>query len=138
MTLAALEATLFEYVYNEESLSDIPAVRDILASKESIREKAEAFLERAGELRSDWQFEMAEDYSQVGGGTMPVEELPTVGLKLKVAGISANKLESMLRKVEVPVITRIKDGEVFIDFRTIAEDEVALLIRSLQEVKLNG
>ncbi|WP_331248507.1 L-seryl-tRNA(Sec) selenium transferase [Evansella clarkii] len=138
MTLAALEATLFEYVYNEENLSDIPAVRDILASKESIREKAEAFLERAGELCSDWQFEMAEDHSQVGGGTMPVEELPTVGLKLKVAGITANKLESMLRKVEVPVVTRIKDGEVFIDFRTIAEDETALLIRSLQEVQLSS
>src|SRR5699024_1253969 len=68
-TLASLEATLHAYVKGTEK-EDIPTVRDILADKETIYERARMCMQRvAGEQSLTCTIE--EGTSKVGGGTMP-------------------------------------------------------------------
>lgn len=134
MTLAALEATLQQYLYERTELEKLPTNRDILQTIDVIRAKVEVFLKGIDPLSLNVTFEQKEVTSHVGGGTMPGVEIPSIGVKLKHKSLSAMQLEEKLRSLTTPIITRVVDGEVFIDFRTIAYEEIDLLFQSMQEL----
>lgn len=123
MTLAALEATLYDYVYQPEAMKEIPTIRDILKTKEDISRQLDEFIHKTNDQFATLTICKEADVSKVGGGTMPVEELPTCGLTVEKQNYSANRCETFLRTGNIPLIGRIKDDRVFIDFRTISPDE---------------
>jgi L-seryl-tRNA(Ser) seleniumtransferase len=65
--------------------------------------------------------------SQVGGGSMPLEKLPTYVVSIGGGKISESKLESGLRKNNPPVIARIKEEKVILDVRTIFDGQLAAI-----------
>lgn len=136
MTLAALEATLYQYVYEKDVTHNNPTLRDVLQSAEDIRERVVEFLEAISFLQQ-WNFEIAEDASQVGGGTMPTVARPTVGLIVTHPQLTPTKIEKKLREMSIPLITRIKAGQVFIDFRTISKEEIPLLVENFKKMELH-
>ena len=74
-----------------------------------------------------------ETTSEVGGGAVPAEGLPTTAVALRHDSLSADELAAELRTLELPVIGRIAEGEVRLDPRSLdpAEDsECARVIRS--------
>lgn len=133
LTLSALEATLFDYVYDPDSRDRIPALRDILKREEAIKERVD---HSADQLQNSDSLTVtvAPSVSKVGGGTMPVEELPTWGLMVKKQGVSVNGVERSLRNMVPPLIVRVMDDGVFIDFRTISEDEESKVIEHLSHL----
>jgi L-seryl-tRNA(Ser) seleniumtransferase len=46
--------------------------------------------------------------SEVGGGSFPEVQIPSVGLALSPATISVDELERRMRKLDVPIIGRIE------------------------------
>ena len=44
---------------------------------------------------------------------------------------NASKIQSMMRTLSVPIICKIVDDTIVIDFRTVFEDDYALLIDGL-------
>jgi len=128
-TLASLEATLHAYVKGTEK-EDIPTVRDILADKETIYERARMCMQRvAGEQSLTCTIE--EGTSKVGGGTMPEVELPTYVLKVAHTTKTALIIERELRDFHVPIIVRLTDHSALIDFRTITDEEVSIVSEAL-------
>ncbi|MBU9721362.1 MULTISPECIES: L-seryl-tRNA(Sec) selenium transferase [Bacillaceae] len=139
MTLAALEATLHTFVYSNEVEKENPTVRDILQTEEEIERKVDNFLGELEKLFGALGTESItvgkiKETSLIGGGTMPTVERPTVGITLSKLDYSPNGLEKLLRTLKIPVICRVKGEHVFIDFRTIAEDEISLLVKNIIEV----
>ncbi|WP_100372999.1 L-seryl-tRNA(Sec) selenium transferase [Bacillus sp. FJAT-45037] len=132
MTLAALEATLKQYVDQQVALKDIPTLQQILLTKDQIRAEAEAFKRL---LSSDWTVGWVEDVSMVGGGTMPDVELPTWLLTLSHRSIKTTELIEVLRNGDPAVVTRIKDDQIALDFRTITKGEHTDLLRQLEHAK---
>jgi L-seryl-tRNA(Ser) seleniumtransferase len=55
--------------------------------------------------------------STVGGGSLPGETLPSVGVALQDG--SATRSLAALRAGEPPVIARIEEGRVVLDLRTV-------------------
>ena len=55
---------------------------------------------------------------------MPVENLPSAGLKLSPTSGSADRLAKRLRELPIPVIGRIEGGALLLDLRTL-DDEPA-------------
>jgi L-seryl-tRNA(Ser) seleniumtransferase len=45
--------------------------------------------------------------------------------------LSADELATALRKAEAPVVTRVEEGRVLIDLRTVFEDEEEHVLRAL-------
>jgi L-seryl-tRNA(Ser) seleniumtransferase len=76
---------------------------------------------------------LREDISHVGGGALPLQELPTIVLAIKPLHLSVNDLEKKLRFGEPPIISRISKDELILDMRTIFEDEVSLIADSLRK-----
>jgi L-seryl-tRNA(Ser) seleniumtransferase len=70
--------------------------------------------------------------STVGGGAMPTAELPSWAVT--IAG-KPDELDRRLRATTPPVIATIRDGKLWLDVRTIAEEElgtVAAAVRALR------
>ena len=77
-------------------------------------------------------FKIVDDYSEVGGGSLPLERIPTKAIKISLDGVSINQFEKALREYDIPIISRIYKDNIFIDLRTVREDEFQIIIDGIQ------
>jgi L-seryl-tRNA(Ser) seleniumtransferase len=73
-------------------------------------------------------------FSQVGGGTFPLLEIPTSLIAVTVAGLSAQQLEQKLRTSPLPVIGRISQDAFLLDLRTVTDKDILEVISALQAI----
>ncbi len=133
MTLIALEGTLRMYLDNR--YKEIPTFEMLTRNYEDIKRMAKQFVEDVHLKTFDVHLE--DDYSEVGGGSMPTEKLLTRVMTLTSERYSADELIKALRDYDIPIIARIKDNRVIFDFRTIKEEEYVIIkqcLKNLDEV----
>jgi len=119
LTLAALEGTLGLYLDPERAAREVPVLR-------MLREPADAVRARAGRLAEAVGGEVEETVARVGGGALPLAELPSFACAIEEG------LASPLRAGDPPVVGVIRDGRLLLDCRTLADaeaDEIAALVR---------
>jgi len=132
MTLAAIEATLRLYLDPEQALREIPTLRMLAQHDDQLKVKSEQLIEKLmKELNGACSMELISTLATVGGGALPLAELPGFGIALKPKTISPNRLAENLRQSIPPVIGRIQNEYFIIDPRTLAVDEEPLLCQSL-------
>jgi L-seryl-tRNA(Ser) seleniumtransferase len=139
LAYAALEATLESYAAGMAA-AEIPVLRMLSASAEELRSRVSDFSERLMTRLpegSDLNVKIGEGVSAVGGGSGPDVQPPTVLLLLESSGSSAEELERRLRGCTPPVITRIVDGRVAIDLRTVSGSEEGELLGALLSAAAN-
>lgn len=124
MTLAALEATFYEYLDPEKAKKTIPVLSMITVSPEEMRRKAELLTSKIEEKTRDFIVEVIETEAQIGGGSTPNLFLRDYAVAVKGKHITLDGIERNLRKYDVPVITRIKNDKILIDMRTVLEEEL--------------
>jgi L-seryl-tRNA(Ser) seleniumtransferase len=133
LTLAALEATLRAYEDPERARQEIPTLRMLTEPEAVVRRRAQRCLRGLpAAVRQSLGARVVADRSQVGGGALPTIELPTAALALGSRDHSADALDARLRAGRPPVIGRIADDRLLLDCRTIADDEIPLLIAALR------
>ncbi len=130
ITLAALEAVLKIYLNPETAVGGLPVLRMITASRNSVSRRAHRFADRLKELPVQVSF--LPSLSKVGGGSLPLEEMPTVLLALETEALSAQDFEARLREQDPPVIGRIVEDRVCLDFRTVLPRELGELERAIR------
>ena len=74
---------------------------------------------------------MRKGSSRVGGGALPLEDLPTTLVELRPARLSATALAERLRRGDPPVLAHIQEDRVLLDLRTLGEDETGLLVEAI-------
>jgi L-seryl-tRNA(Ser) seleniumtransferase len=125
-TLAALQATLLHYLRGEAE-QEVPVWRMITLPLETLSARAAAW---AAEMRSRGiSATVVPSASTVGGGSLPGETVPSRALALSHP--SPNALAAALRSGDPPVITRISEGQVLLDPRTVPVQADQLLMRAL-------
>jgi L-seryl-tRNA(Ser) seleniumtransferase len=132
LSLAALEATLRGYLEGEKGLATIPVLAMISCPLEEIQQRAKRV--QAGlqaQARPSVQVTIEEQRSEVGGGALPAESLPTYCIALHSPAVASHRLEAALRGADPAVVGRIKGEKVLLDLRTGREEEVALLIEAV-------
>lgn len=132
-TLAALEATLKSYLRGQEK-NDIPTIRDVLASSQSIFDKANQFVDKIKLSGKEFHCEIVPGKSKVGGGTMPEEEMDTYIVQVTHDFLSSTKLEKKLRHHQVPIIVRMKNEAILLDFRTVHDEELDQVIEAFLSI----
>lgn len=133
-TLAGLEATLKAYLANRE-LAEIPTIRDILVTEEEVLEKANMFLKVVEPNVKGFSFSITKGVSKVGGGTMPNVDLPTYIVEVKHNSLLSEELAKKLRDREKPIIVRINKEAVQLDFRTVTDEELQVVIEAFIELE---
>ena len=132
LTLAALEATLRAYEDPTTAPREIPTLRMLSESVEVVRRRAGRVLRRVpAAARTALGLAVAPGRSEVGGGALPLAELPTAVLALGAPRYPAAALDARLRAGRPPVIGRIADDRLLLDCRTVMDDEIPLLADAL-------
>jgi L-seryl-tRNA(Ser) seleniumtransferase len=129
LPLAVLEATLRLYLEPEKLEQRLPTLRLLCRSRADIRAIAERLSEptrRAVEPR--FAVEVADMASQIGSGSLPIDRLPSAGLRItpqparrKGAGAALSELAAALRALAEPVIGRITDDALHLDLRCLED-----------------
>jgi L-seryl-tRNA(Ser) seleniumtransferase len=132
LCLAALEATLDSY-RRGASIAEVPGLRMLSLTLPELEERAQAFvqsyLQRTGSLTL--KLEIIEGVSAIGGGSGPNTHPATALIALSHSDHSADDLEQALRLSSPPIITRIAEGKVLIDLRTVHPQEESEILGAL-------
>ncbi len=139
LTLAALEATLRLYLDPQKALKQVPALKMLSLPVAELQKCCESLLPRLTESIGDAaDCSIIEAAATVGGGALPLAELPGRVIALVPKDMSLNELTTRLRSCEPAVIGRIQDGRFLIDPRTLNADDEAFLLQALQQVLNQG
>ena len=130
LTYAALESTLLDYVKRQYDV--IPTLRRMSLTKEEIGARAEFVAKQA--QSSKMKLEIMDGESVIGGGAAPSSVLPTRLLAVTCTGISADELSVKLRKSDPPIITRVEEGRVLLDLRTVFPEQDRLILDALERI----
>jgi len=134
-TLAAMEATLRLYFDEEKAVKEIPTLNMITMPREELQRRAQKVRARIGEkVGSKIQTEVVEGFSQVGGGALPEQNIPTFLVSLNPTGITVNALEEKLRKMEPPVLARIQKDRLLLDPRTLLDGDADIIAGHLEKI----
>jgi L-seryl-tRNA(Ser) seleniumtransferase len=117
LSVAALEATLVLYREPDRALREIPALRAACEPAADVRARAERLARRLGGR-------VIETVGRIGGGALPLAELPSFGVALDGP---ADELAAALRRSRPPVVARVVDGACVLDCRTLRDDELELV-----------
>lgn len=135
MSLAALEGTLKYYLDEKSVVLNIPTINALLSSKEVQKEKAVKLKDKLQEKITDFEFNISEDFSVVGGGSMPSERISTFVIKVLNGNISASEMEKRLRNSRIPLIVRVSNNEIIMDLRTILEEDFEAIVDAFIDAK---
>ncbi len=128
LSLAGLKATLIHYMQNE-ALLRIPVWAMISMPQEEVRKRAELW-----NSSLNYKCSLSYGLSAIGGGSLPGETLPSTLLCLddKITG-GAERYSRILLKAQTPIVSRIEDGRVVIDPRTVLPEQDARMIAILKQ-----
>jgi L-seryl-tRNA(Ser) seleniumtransferase len=130
LTYASLEATLLAYVKGEHDA--IPALRMMRLSKAEVGKRAEAVAKRLQPSRLS--LTVLDGESVIGGGAAPSATLPTSVLAITCEGLSADELSSSLRAADPPIVARVEEGRVLLDFRTVFPEQDEAVAKALKQI----
>jgi len=116
LSLAGLEATLRLYRDPTQAVRGIPVLAMAAEPVEAVRARAAALAERLGGT-------VVDSVARIGGGAVPLLELPSAACALS----GGEGLAARLRASDPPVIARIHEGEVLLDCRTLSDDDCRLI-----------
>jgi L-seryl-tRNA(Ser) seleniumtransferase len=112
LSLAALEATLEIYRDPARAVRDVPVLRMAAEDAGAVRERAQTLAGRLGG-------QVVASLARVGGGAVPLLELPSFACALE----GGDGLAEQLRAGDPPVVARVSEGRVLLDCRTLTDEE---------------
>jgi L-seryl-tRNA(Ser) seleniumtransferase len=137
LTLAALESVLDLYRSPELLHYRLPTLRLLTRAAGEIQAQAQRllppFLAAIGDC---YEVAATPMTSQIGSGALPVEALPSHGLRVRSIGRRGNlqKLESRLRALPRPMIVRCADKALWLDMRCMESDQEGEFLQQLSSL----
>lgn len=135
LTLTALEETLRIYRDERAAVKEIPTLKMISQAYSPLAKKAERLLKLVGKLKTgNFSIELADGSSKVGGGALPLQELPSRLLCLVPKKLSAQFMEKWLRAFDPPIITRLEKEKVRFDMRTLLDRDLKIVAEAIKNL----
>ncbi|MDO8141876.1 MAG: L-seryl-tRNA(Sec) selenium transferase, partial [Candidatus Brocadiales bacterium] len=134
LTIAALEATLRLYLEEGLALKNIPVLKMILTPLETIEDRCKRVINKVGlETKSYMRLSITDGFSEMGGGALPGERIPTKLVCIHSEKINAIELANKLRNSTPPIFARIEQDRVHLDMRTVYDEEVDMIAVALEK-----
>lgn len=132
MTLAALEATLRLYLDRKRLLAENPVLRLLQVSPASLASRCRALRRRLLDLNLTLtEAAVVRDTARVGGGALPLVELPGYALALKPRTGTVEELAARLRAGAFPVVGRIHEDRLLLNLHTVLPGQSRALFDAL-------
>lgn len=134
MTLAALEVTLQLYEQEDVAVEQIPVLQMLSLTEADCCQKAEALAALLQKAIPEAAVGVTTCQDMVGGGSYPEYTLPGAAVTVRCTGHTAAGLKEKLHYVQVPVIGRVQNDELYLSVRTLRDEEFPLVERGLREI----
>ena len=119
LSLAALAGTLLLYAEPGRALREVPVLRMLHEDPAAVRARAERLASALGG-------EVEETVARVGGGALPLAELPSFACALE------ESLAGPLRLADPPVVGIVRDGRLLLDCRTLGDDQLDSVVAAVR------
>jgi L-seryl-tRNA(Ser) seleniumtransferase len=128
LSLAALEATLALYRDPDHARRALPVLAMLDAAAEELEARARRLADGAGGT-------VVTATAKVGGGALPLLELPGPVVALDPGPAGADALARALRVGDPPLVGRIQDGRLLLDPRTLTDEEADLAAQAVRAAR---
>ena len=133
-TAAALELVLQEYLSEEKAVQNLPVLRMITRPHEEIEKEARTLVRMLRRAQLPAKVEVHKCESQIGGGSLPLERIPSMAAAIRPEKISVAELEERMRHLPVPIIPRTTNDTILLDVRTMERQLFSLVASQLKEL----
>ena len=133
MMLAALDATLIEHEAGRAE-ERVPVLRMIHMPAAVLAARTRALRDALAQAAPSLRAAVIDAESVVGGGALPEVGMPGAALAIEPGPQGADRMAAALRAGRPPVITRVAEGRLLIDLRTVAEEDEEALRAALARV----
>jgi L-seryl-tRNA(Ser) seleniumtransferase len=138
LMLAGLSATLRLYLDWRRAPHRVPVWRMLTCPLSVLRQRAEKLANHLASM-TKWQvLEVRESEAETGSGTLPAVAIPSLALCTLPQGWSAAKWAYALRTAPIPVVSSVRNDLVWLDMRTIFEEDENDLLRSVEHALREG
>ncbi|MEF9953014.1 MAG: L-seryl-tRNA(Sec) selenium transferase [Clostridium sp.] len=135
MTLAALEATLRIYLDEDMAMKEIPGLNMLSKKAEDLKKDASRLAKSLrAKIKDRAVISIEKDFSQVGGGAMPLERLDTYIVTISPKNMKSIEVEKQLREADIPIVTRLYKDTIIIDVRTLFKDDYKIIVDTLTSI----
>jgi L-seryl-tRNA(Ser) seleniumtransferase len=128
MTLAALNATLQLYRNGEQAEQSVPILQMLSMPTENLKLRAEKVVTQISSNPNLQDLQAVEDFSMLGGGSLPTQRLPTWCVSFAAAEGSINSVASAMRELTPPIFGRVNKDRMLLDMRTVRPSEDLTLV----------
>lgn len=130
-TIAALEQIFQKYLCEEQAVREIPVFHMLKKTLEEMEEQGNYVIEKLQEKGIKGEIKVVDTICMLGGGSLPLEEIPGKAVEIKPENGSAEEVRKGLLQMEIPVVVRIVQDKILVDMRTIEKEELTVLIENL-------
>jgi L-seryl-tRNA(Ser) seleniumtransferase len=135
MTFAALHATLDLFRDPDRLPETHPVIRMMSTSPASLASRAQDLAGRLAAVFSDAvTVTVASSLSEIGGGSLPAQQLPTWVVGLTPAAGAPHTLAEAFRLQDPPVFGRLAGDRFLLDVRTLLPDDPPLIEQAARGV----
>ena len=128
LAIAGLDATC-DLMLDPGRSDEIPVVAGLRVAISELEGRAKrVHAELSPLFGSDFRVGLRESETPVGGGSLPEHRL--TGWAVVVEGPGVSKLAVRLRQAPTPVLARVHDDALWVDVRTLREDETSGLVEA--------
>ncbi len=133
LKLTALEATLKLYLDHDRLAREHPTYRMLAMSKDETEKRA---LDLATKLKAiaGLDVEILDDASQVGGGSVPGQDLPTKVVAIRHPRLSLDDIDGKLRAGTPCIFARVQRERVLFDVRTLLDGDAEAIAAALAAI----
>lgn len=135
-TAGALELVLQEYLSEENAIKNIPVLRMITKPLDEITQDAKALVRMLKRAKLPANIEAVPCESQIGGGSLPLERIPSMAVAIRPEKISVAELEERMRQLPVPIIARTANDTIYLDVRTLDKGAFKQIVSQFDELKV--
>jgi L-seryl-tRNA(Ser) seleniumtransferase len=133
LTLAALEVTLLLYRDPRVARTRIPSLAMLSVPESTLRRRAQKLAKSLRlNLPASFAVSVRAVTGRTGGGSMPMDSIPGVGVSLRSTEFPAEEILARLRGATPPVVARIDQDEVILDVRTLQRGQDRLILEAAQ------
>ena len=139
LTFAALEATLRLFLDKEKLMEHHPVLKLLLTKEEVLIQRAEILRNKIeSRIGNKGEVIIEHGLSEVGGGSLATESLPTRLVLLMLNRCTPAGLLKRLRLSDPPIIARVVKNKVAFDMRTTREDELDFIVDAVSIIANEG
>ncbi len=132
--LMALERTLGLFRDPDRLVREHPTYRMLATSQETLRARADSLADAIEKANPAVRTEVIEGVGYLGSGSLPMEALRTRLVALSAPSVGPDELARSLRMDQDCIFTRIDNGKVVFDVRTLSDEDIPQIAAAVKRI----